>query len=55
MEDEVVAQSTIYFLDVDRGGERGASSCTCKGRETGSDVDFSTEIGNANDDKQNTE
>ena len=54
MEDEVVAQSTIYFLDVDRGGERGASSCTCEGRKPGSDFDFSTEIGNSNDGEQNT-
>jgi hypothetical protein len=54
MEDKVVAQSSIYFLDVDRGGERRASSCTCEGQETGSNVDFSMEIGNVNDDEQNT-
>ena len=54
MEDKVVAQLSIYFLDVDRGGERGASLCACEGQETRSNVDFLTEIGNANDDKQNT-
>jgi hypothetical protein len=54
LEDKVVAQSSIYFLDVDRRGERWASLCACEGQETGSDVDFSMEIGNANDDEQNT-
>jgi hypothetical protein len=54
VEDKVVAQSSIYFLVVDHRGEHWASSCACEGRDTGSDVDFSTEIGNANDNKQNT-
>jgi hypothetical protein len=55
MEDKVVAQLTIYFLDVDRGCEHSASLWACEGRVTRFDVDFSTEIGNANDGKQNTE
>ena len=46
--------SAIYnaFLDVDRRGECWASLCTCEGRETGSDIDFLMEIGNANDDEK---
>ena len=51
MEDIVVAEPAVYFLVVGRGGECWAKSGACEGRETGSDVDFLTKIGNSNDDE----
>jgi hypothetical protein len=54
VEDIVVAEPAVYFLVVGRGGECRAKSGACKERETGSDVDFSTKIGNSNDEEYHT-
>ncbi len=51
VEDKVVAEPAVYFLVVGRGGECWAKSGACEGQETGSDIDFSTKIGNSNDDE----
>jgi hypothetical protein len=54
VEDKVVAKPAVYFQVVGRRGECRESSGACKGQETGAGAEFLTEIGAANDDKQNT-